>query len=134
MATNHTTNYQLNLWEPTDSFLREEFNENFQKLDVAAGTIPKIAVGTYTGNGSRNSFRTITLGFEPKMVMILESGTFSTNKGAIAVKGFDVKVDSSVGLKLTSTGFQFAGTTYSNQDCIPFLNLSGQQYHYFAIG
>ncbi len=28
MATNHTTNYQLNLWEPSDAFIRTEFNEN----------------------------------------------------------------------------------------------------------
>ena len=37
MATNHTTNYQLNLWEPGDSFLREEFNQNSRKLDAALG-------------------------------------------------------------------------------------------------
>ena len=35
MATNHTTNYALNLWEPTDSFVREEFNENTSKIDEA---------------------------------------------------------------------------------------------------
>lgn len=35
MATNHTENYNLNLWEPTDTFLRTEFNENTQKLDAA---------------------------------------------------------------------------------------------------
>ena len=39
MATNHTTNYQLNLWEPEDSFLREEFNENSQKIDGALKSI-----------------------------------------------------------------------------------------------
>ena len=39
MATNHTTNYQLNLWEPGDSFLREEFNQNNRKLDVALGEL-----------------------------------------------------------------------------------------------
>ena len=35
MATNHTTNYALNLWEPTDKFVREEFNENTSKIDAA---------------------------------------------------------------------------------------------------
>ncbi len=35
MATNHTQNYQLNLWEPQDDFLRAEFNENTEKLDAA---------------------------------------------------------------------------------------------------
>ena len=37
MATNHTENYNLNLWEPTDKFVREEFNENSEKIDVALG-------------------------------------------------------------------------------------------------
>ena len=35
MATNHTTNYNLNLWEANDKFVREEFNENTSKLDAA---------------------------------------------------------------------------------------------------
>ena len=35
MATNHTTNYNLNLWEASDKFVREEFNENTTKLDAA---------------------------------------------------------------------------------------------------
>ena len=35
MATNHTENYNLNLWEPTDKFVREEFNENTSKIDEA---------------------------------------------------------------------------------------------------
>ena len=44
MATNHTTNYQLNLWEPEDSFLREEFNENSQKIDGALAGLSKRSV------------------------------------------------------------------------------------------
>ncbi len=39
MATNHTTNYQLNLWEPSDAFIRTEFNENSNKIDAALGTL-----------------------------------------------------------------------------------------------
>ena len=35
MATNHTTNYNLNLWEASDKFVREEFNENSTKIDAA---------------------------------------------------------------------------------------------------
>ena len=39
MATNHTTNYDLNLWQPTDKFSREEINENTQKLDAAVKAV-----------------------------------------------------------------------------------------------
>lgn len=69
MAANHTKNYQLNLWEPSDTFLRAEFNENTQKVDAALGQTASasalnslaqtvagkgncsIVTGSYTGTG-----------------------------------------------------------------------------------
>ena len=35
MATNYTTNYQLNQWEPTDAVQRVEFNQDNAKMDAA---------------------------------------------------------------------------------------------------
>ena len=35
MATNQTTNYQLNHWEPTDAVQRVEFNQDNAKVDAA---------------------------------------------------------------------------------------------------
>ena len=35
MATNYTTNYQLNQWEPTDAVQRVDFNTDNAKLDAA---------------------------------------------------------------------------------------------------
>ena len=35
MATNQTTNYQLNQWEPTDAVQRVEFNADNAKVDTA---------------------------------------------------------------------------------------------------
>ena len=35
MATNHTTNYQLNQWEATDQVRRTDFNEDNAKIDAA---------------------------------------------------------------------------------------------------
>ena len=34
-ATNQTTNYQLNQWEPVDAVQRVEFNQDNAKLDTA---------------------------------------------------------------------------------------------------
>ena len=31
----YTTNYQLHQWVPGDSFLRTDFNTDFQKIDAA---------------------------------------------------------------------------------------------------
>ena len=35
MASNYTTNYQLNQWEAGDQVLRTEFNQDNQKIDAA---------------------------------------------------------------------------------------------------
>ena len=35
MASNYTTNYQLNQWEAGDQVLRAEFNQDNQKIDAA---------------------------------------------------------------------------------------------------
>ena len=35
MASNQTTNYQLNQWEPTDQVLRTDFNADNAKVDAA---------------------------------------------------------------------------------------------------
>ena len=39
MATNYTTNYQLNQWEPNDQVLRTDFNADNAKLDAALHTV-----------------------------------------------------------------------------------------------
>ena len=38
MASNHTTNYNLNQWEGTDKVLRTDFNEDNAKIDAALKT------------------------------------------------------------------------------------------------
>ena len=35
MATNQTTNYQLNQWQPTDPVQRTDFNADNAKIDAA---------------------------------------------------------------------------------------------------
>ena len=77
MAANHTTNYELNQWLSADQVLRTDFNADNAKLDVAlAGkaeqtdlsevqaSIPRVAAGTYTGDGAAS--RTIHIGFPPR--------------------------------------------------------------------
>ena len=38
MASNYTTNYQLNQWEAGDQVLRTDFNQDNQKIDAALKT------------------------------------------------------------------------------------------------
>ena len=70
MASNYTTNYELPLWEPQDSFLRTEFNDANQKIDagLTAANAERIHVGSYTGDGSSN--RTIQLPCTPKLLIV----------------------------------------------------------------
>ena len=70
MASNHTTNYQLCQWEATDKVLRTDFNQDNQKIDAALAAVPKIAAGTYTGNGA--AARTISLPFTPQVVFLCD--------------------------------------------------------------
>ncbi|UQT46648.1 hypothetical protein M5E87_15015 [Flavonifractor plautii] len=78
--TNYTAHYQLHQWEPEDSFLRTDFNEDFAKIDGALGgkaeqsavdTLAEqvagkseLVTGSYTGDGEAS--RTIELGFSPR--------------------------------------------------------------------
>ena len=45
MATNQTTNYQLNQWEPTDQVLRTDFNADNAKLDAALADLAEDVAG-----------------------------------------------------------------------------------------
>ncbi len=38
-----TPNYQLHQWEPTDPFLREDFNQDFEKIDTSLGRAERSA-------------------------------------------------------------------------------------------
>lgn len=76
MATNHTTNHALNLWEPTDAFLREEFNENFDKIDAAIAVCGncKIVFGDYWGDGLCGNDHPNVLTFDGTPLMVFVSG------------------------------------------------------------
>ena len=144
MAANHTENYNLNLWEPSDDFLRTEFNENTQKIDAAikaegdartagdAGLATAIAqkativVGSYYGTfPSTDSFRTITLGVRPKLVLVVSDRSFTQEIGMACGTGTMNKNM----LEITDTGFIVG----SKNDASPSLNLNGNNYFYLAV-
>ena len=52
MASNHTTNYQLNQWEKTDRILMDDFNADNEKIDAAlAARNCRFYTTSYTGDG-----------------------------------------------------------------------------------
>ena len=88
MASNHTTNYNLNQWEATDKVLRTDFSEDNAKIDAALktnadaietleGQMAAVQAGmgncrayfqSYVGNGGSN--RTFSFPFQPQLVII----------------------------------------------------------------
>ena len=136
----YTTNYQLHQWEPSDSFLRTDFNTDFQKIDAAIKGVETAAntalalkadkteltqacgaldeakcetlTGSYTGNGANT--RTIDLGCAPRAVFV---GEF------LAVPG----MTSNYLLSLTASGFQVRDSLGTST------NSSGETYYYLAL-
>ena len=65
-----TENLKLNVWEKSDPIHAKDFNDNFQTLDSAVGSLQgeHIYVGSYTGDGKDS--RTIDLPWEPKLAVV----------------------------------------------------------------
>ena len=124
----YTTNYQLHQWEPTDDFLRTDFNADFAKIDAAIKGVEtdikqklaekiEMIIGSYSGNGAQQS---IALGFRPKVVIIPTGQVYS----AIAVDSQGLQM-----LNITDNGFQveyFEGHAFT-------VNAEGYSYNYLAF-
>ena len=143
MASNHTTNYQLCQWEAADKVLRTDFNEDNQKIDAALAAVPKIAAGTYTGNGA--AARTISLPFTPQAVFLCDQAghtaedvTYLQNKyfyGGLALAGHPVVAPGNFTLlSIAENGFTVGQQTNSDTHYFYNGNYSGTVYHYLAIG
>ena len=123
MSTNRTEHYQLHAWEPGDTFLREEFNENFRLLDRGLGAKPELVTGVTTGDGTRDRF--ISLGFTPKAVLLFHKDGHTNSGymsyGGLALPGFPVKFKAGDPLTIGEGGFYISvgesgsSRTYSNK-------------------
>ena len=140
MASNYTTNYELPLWEPQDSFLRTEFNEAHQKIDAAIAGRAKIVVGNYNPNGTEVDMPYhVPLGFRPKAVLIWKnqvSGYASyLTHCAVVLDGEPIKVpDSNISLaEIEDNGFFVQRHKYGDYSYYPQL-AEWTTYLYLAIG
>ena len=154
MASNQTSNYGLNQWEPTDQVLRTDFNADNSKIDAALkgladtvaaqGTllagqetaIPKlgnckIEHFTYYGNGDygENGPTRITFSKLPVLFVILDTARF-----ALGSRFTDWVI-----LDVSRSNYQAPASWSGNQ--VSFysegvdwqLNMSGTTYHVFAF-
>ena len=159
----YTENFGLHQWVPEDDFLRTDFNTDFQKIDAAikgvetgadtalalkadAGTTQtalaakaEIAVGAYTGDGTES--RTITLGFQPKALLLFRRKADSGNDRYTLLVYPDAPCistnDGGVMLAVAAQGFSVRYATYrsgnANPACMPVTNGEDIEYRYLAV-
>lgn len=138
-STNKTTNLSLNQWVESDRPMRNDFNSDNAKLDLAIGThvnngdIHVTAeekeflkdshiVYMYTGNGESSKTVTLTEKFRYICVFALGKPLSDTGKAYSAV-GY-AGLGSSLGLSISASA---TGFTVSQNDTA-CLNESGVQY------
>lgn len=124
---NYTENHALPQWEKTDRIQMEDFNNAMAVIDTS---LPKIAIGSYSGNDL--SPRTITLPFTPKAVIVTnQSGQMGDYKGntLLYYGGFAVTDSNAAAVSIVENGFN----VYSDYGA-KYSNYSGMKFHYIAIG
>ena len=136
---NYTQHYHLHQWEPEDSFLRTDFNGDFQRLDEALagldGRKPELRLGRYTGDGTQN--RAVALGCAPRAVLLFcrDREALLAWPGAPYVYAYNNRPGNM--LILTETGFQVHYDHYevglSDNDFLPVTNKAGESYRYLAL-
>ena len=138
-STNKTPKLGLNQWEPGDSVLREDFNGDNAKLEAAVGALQmhKFAYGTYTGPGTYDEPKHITVGFRPQAVLVMLEARFIDDYAALVLRGHAAMADSKPErflLQLTDTGFEVCNRKKSNANTAETPTLgSNTRYNYLAF-
>ena len=159
MASNHTEHFSLNQWQADDQVKRADFNEDNAKIDAALdalaaevakkattaalealskklASMPCLVTGTYTGDGTDS--RLISLGFQPKALLVMIEEGYSARPytddyyGGLALPGKPVCLQTSYGtnyiLTIESKGFR----VYYNRDRYILSNQKDTNYYYLA--
>ena len=143
---NYTEHYQLHQWEPEDSFLRTDFNQDFSRIDTALASLagnldatdkkmPKVTVGSYKGNSSPTEPQTITLPFKP-IVVLIWCNHYSNSRDSIGYYNGMATEGQPLGngiLTLSDNGFTVKSTKDVDYQAYPYLN-ANYTYFYLAVG
>lgn len=118
-----TPNLGLHQWAAGDSFLREDFNGDFGKIDAVIGRQLKIVTGSFTTDGTNS--RAVTLGFRPKVLLVFGKWSASGGPDTVLSVVFDelcycdrgnynsIYTDGSI-IQLTDSGFVVKSKDYFN--------------------
>ena len=153
MASNYTTNYQLNQWEAGDQVLRTEFNQDNQKIDAALKNHDdelathtsalaqmgncEIVYGSYQGTGAygQGNHSTLTFEHEPLLVAIMPEtiGGQSVMLGFWAVRGSSFLYTSEYYQSKVGLIWQDKALSWSGSDSSYQFNDLGTTYYYVAL-
>lgn len=115
-------------------------------LDNAVGPVTKIETGSYVGTGTygQNNPNTLTFGFAPKLVIIggkNNQNTYGSTIATIASAFFMAIAGKSSSLSSDSSSYEVVSITensmswYATENSASYqFNVSGESYHYIAIG
>ena len=133
----YSNNYQLHQWEAGDDFLREDFNQDFQRIDAALGEKSGILFGTYTGDGSE--WQDVNLGYCPKAVAVFPQDQTMVQTDRVSYRGFagpagGTRFCDFASVELTESGFRVfsksVGGTYGGTIGT---NAQSKRFFYCAI-
>lgn len=154
---NQTQNLHLPQWEESDRIMRTDFNDAMASIDagvkaandaIAAkanasaltalqSAMPRIVIGTYTGDGEEQ--RTVALSGQPQFLMVwpttspIATGLDSnTSSCGIATRNGTQHVGDNPTLELTSTGFRVFNKNFNNRYFIN-TNAFNTAYSYLAV-
>lgn len=99
---NYTQNYQLHQWEPTDNFLRTDFNEDHQKIDSAIKATEENLRGELSGQVGR---------LDGAMATLQQTLQNEYNGGFQSVNSTLAALQQTMGQKLELVSGSFTGTT-----------------------
>ena len=142
MSSTTTKNLSLHTWEPNDPIRRQEFNENFQKIDetLAHPGNCRIVYGSYTGTGVHTTTNPTrldltALGAPPKLVCVVSA---SGGDHLYLVRGMTSQTGnfaSTYSDRYVSVTWTDTGVSWTNHYSAHYqLNSKNQPYFYVAIG
>ena len=104
-----------------------------EDISELENSMPRFAVGTYTGTGAATAGTTVDLGFRPAAVLIVAAGTWSGSHSIFITEDAPHMYMEKPLAIITDTGFQVSSALYDGTSFVtPNLN-ADRVYAYIAF-
>lgn len=140
MSSSKTANLKMHSWAATDAVLRSEFNDNFNLIDSAVGTVNstlgslgasfgscEIYTGAYVGTGART--HTINFPKTPDIIFVQAERATIPHYTIVKDRAFISGASSSSELSVSGGTITFTNVSSSSIS----LNSNNMTYYYVAL-